>query len=268
MQQIPVPAMADSIQSRGSVSDQRGLLVAEGLVIAAALILLAGFAAVDPGVRFPAPPDFGSMPVEQKKREFFAFLSPMIAEVNFGLAADRDRLHAIRAGYEQGENIGWFDRRWLARVAAKLEVPIEQMEIGEALAMLERRAGIVPESLVLAQAAIESGWGTSRFALEANNYFGQRCYRPGCGVSPEAVPDDANFGLSRFPTPVASVESYILNLNTHPGYREFRARRLALRAEGQPITGLALAADLGNYSERGEEYVADIAAIIRDNELE
>ena len=206
------------------------------------------------------------MPVDQKKREFFAFLSPLVAEVNFGLAADRERIQEIRAKHDRGEKPGWFERRWLERLAGRLEVPIDSMDFGDALAMLERRTGVVPEAIVLAQAAIESGWGTSRFALEANNYFGQRCYEPACGVSPAAADDD--FGLARFPSVGDSVESYIRNLNTHPGYREFREQRLALRESGMPVTGLALIAGLTNYSERGVEYVSDIATIIRDNGLE
>lgn len=241
---------------------------AELLVLAACVALLGAFTQIDVASGFSPPPDFSEMPVDRKKRRFFAYLSPMIAQVNFEMAADRDRIHELREAYMRGERIGWFNRRWLDRVASRLEVPIDDMELGEALELLERRAGVVPESIVLVQAALESGWGTSRFATEGNNYFGQRCYSPGCGMSPDGRPNGTRFGLAEFASVAASVESYIMNLNTHPSYTQFRKLREQRRKEGKPITGLALVEGLANYSERGSEYVAEIASMIRNNDLE
>jgi Bax protein len=230
--------------------------------------LLAAFTQIEVAGSVPTAPDFSDMAVAAKKREFFAYLSPMIAEVNFEMAADRDRVHKLREKLKHGESIGWFGRRWLDRLASRLEVPIDEMELGDALELLERRAGVVPESIVLVQAALESGWGTSRFAIEANNYFGQRCYSPECGMAPEDRPSGARFGLARFSSVAASVESYIMNLNTHPSYQRFRELREQRRESGEPITGLSLVEGLANYSERGKEYVAEIAAMIRNNDLE
>lgn len=237
------------------------------LVIAASAAFLTGFMLIDGGEHFAPPPDFSEMPVEGKKRQFFAYLSPMISAVNFELAADRDRVRELMAQHEAGERIGWLDRRWLGRLASRFKVPIDELELDEALATLERRAGVVPESLVLVQAAVESGWGTSRFAQEGNNYFGQRCYRPNCGMVPAGRPD-GSFGLTRFASVAASVESYILNLNTHPEYVEFRDLRKERREAGRPVTGLALVGELDGYSERGEAYVEEIADMIRANDLE
>jgi Bax protein len=87
-------------------------------------------------------------------------------------------------------------------------------------------------------------------------------------MEPQEQPAGASFGLARFTSVAHSVESYIFNLNTHPEYSEFRALRAGLRAAGQPVTGLALVAGLAAYSERGQEYVAEIAAMIRANSLE
>jgi Bax protein len=242
---------------------------ADFIVLALGIALLAGFFMTDVrAVAYEPPPDFGRMSVEQKKREFFAYLSPMVARVNFEMADDRRRVERLRARYESGDPIGWLDRRWLGRLAVRLEVPIEEMELGEALAMLERRAGVVPEALVLVQAAIESGWGTSRFALEGNNYFGQRCYSADCGIVPEQRADGQRFGLAEFSSVAASVESYIMNLNTHEGYREFRLLREELRDADRPVTGLAVVESLVNYSERGADYVAQLEAMIRANNLE
>lgn len=238
------------------------------IVLAASITLLTALMTLPGETRYPDPPDFAAMDVDAKKQQFFAFLSPMISEVNFELMADRDRVQRIRRDHDEGRAPGWFDRRWLEQLAVKLEVPFDEVDLSEALRLLERRSGVVPESIVLAQAAIESGWGTSRFAVEGNNYFGQRCYSADCGLVPQAIGEDASFGVAQYESVKASVESYILNLNTHPQYLDFRARRQALRTLDEPITGLALVDGLLGYSERGSEYVEDIETMIRSNNLE
>ena len=246
----------------------RSLGPGERLILLASIAMLVAFMLLDGSSAYGTAPDFSAMSIEQKKREFFAFLSPMITDVNFQMTADHDRVRELLNASERGEEPGWFDRRWLERLAGKLEVAIHEMPLQEALQTLERRAGVVPESIVLAQAAMESGWGTSRFAREGNNYFGQRCYEAGCGMRPQARPDGVRFGLARFASPRASVESYMRNLNTHTEYRQFRELRKELRDRGRPITGLALVRGLSGYSERGADYVAEIAAMIRANDLE
>lgn len=250
-----------------AVSKER-MVPGDIFVLTAGLALLAAMMLLDAAPGSRPIPDFASMSVEDKKREFFAYLSPMISRVNFAMAADRDRVTALREAHARGEEPGWFDRRWLRQVAVRLEVPMDEMELGDALETLERRAGVVPESIVLVQAAVESGWGTSRFAREGNNFFGQRCYRADCGMQPLERPQGRRFGLAKFASVFASLESYMLNLNTHPEYRPFREIRERLRDRGEPINGLALVAGLAGYSERGEDYVAEIAAMIRANDLE
>jgi Bax protein len=237
-------------------------------VLAACAALLVCFSLLHDDARHPPPPDFADLPVEQKTAQFFAYLSPMVSEVNFELAAARDRVDQLRAANANGQPLAWSDRRFLSRLAIRLEVDTDSMGLAEALETLHRRAGVVPESLVLVQAAVESGWGTSRFAVEAHNYFGQRCYETNCGIVPEERPDDERFGLARYASPAHSVESYILNLNTHEAYREFRDMRNRLRLLGEPITGLALVEALTNYSERGVEYVEQIESMIRSHNLE
>jgi Bax protein len=260
-------AMTEPANPPNPISRQR-FSAADVLVLLACLGFFAAFSLLEVSVRYPPPPDFANLPLDEKKAQFFAYLSPIISDVNFQLAAARDRVAELRATNARGESIGWIDRRWLHRLAIKLEVDIDSMGLPEALETLHRRAGVVPESIVLVQAAVESGWGTSRFAIEGNNFFGQRCYRLDCGIVPEERPDDERFGLANFASPAESVESYILNLNTHDSYREFRDLRNKLRLNDQPITGLALVNGLRNYSERGEEYVNQIASMIRSNNLE
>ena len=237
------------------------------VIIAGCVALLSGFMTLDGGPTYATPPDFSAMPVDQKKREFFAYLSPMVESINASLRSERDRVVSIREDYAAGAEPGWLDRRWLRQLAQRYEVDLEYMELDEALAMLERRAGVVPESLALAQAAIESGWGTSRFALEGYNYFGQRCYEQDCGIAPQGRAD-ARFGLAEFDSVADSVYSYIMNLNTHPEYVDFRLRRQALRSEGQVDSGLSLLEGLEGYSERGSDYLDEVRALIRANDLE
>jgi Bax protein len=259
--------MPESANSPDSTSRNR-LRVADIAILALCAAFLGAFSLMRAENRYPPPPDFEAMSVDEKKLQFFAWLSPMISEVNFRLAAERDRVSELRAANARGERLDWADRRWLRRLATRLEVDFGSVGLAEALETLYRRAGIVPESIVLVQAAVESGWGTSRFAIEGNNYFGQRCYRAACGIVPEDIPEDERFGLARFASAAASVESYIMNLNTHPGYTEFRDLRNKLRNNDQPITGLALVKGLSNYSELGDDYVDQIESMIRSNGLE
>jgi Bax protein len=241
--------------------------IGDALVLLAAVALLTGFFML-PSTDYRPLPDFSSMDVATKKRQFFAYLSPIVARVNDQIRADRERLDRIAARLEAGKSLSWFDRRWVAELAARLEVPYAEQDIDQTMTALQRRVGVVPESLVLAQAAKESGWGTSRFAVEGNNLFGQRCYRPDCGLVPQQRADGARFAVARFDNVAESVESYVRNLNTHPTYRSFRDLRQIVKRRGDPLTGLALLDGLADYSERGEAYLAELRALIRQNGLE
>lgn len=127
---------------------------------------------------------------------------------------------------------------------------------------------ILPPSLVLAQAAEESGWATSRFTVEGNAFFGQWDFS-GDGMIPKQQRKAlGNYGLARFDTPLASVEGYMLNLNTHKAYKKLRRLRASLRANDAPITGIELAGTLDKYSERGQAYIDGIRQMIRHNSLD
>lgn len=139
-----------------------------------------------------------------------------------------------------------------------------------ARATLLERIDIVPASLALAQGAIESAWGTSRFAREGNAYFGERTYdEERAGLTPkESKNAVASFKVKSFARAHLSVRSFMRTLNTHPAYRALRAQRAALRARGQRPTGLALAPFLQGYSEIGTPYVRRVIAIIEHNRLD
>jgi len=129
------------------------------------------------------------------------------------------------------------------------------------------RVDTVPPSLALAQAAVESGWGTSRFAVQANNLFGQWCYEKGCGLVPSQRNSGANHEVAKFKNVSDAVYSYTRNINTHRAYKDLRMSRAALRADDETVTGHILAEGLLRYSERGEDYVHELQAVIRINKL-
>ena len=128
------------------------------------------------------------------------------------------------------------------------------------------RMDIIPTSLALAQAAKESGWGTSRFALEGNAIFGQWTWN-GKGIEPLLKDKSKSHKILRFPILRASVKAYKNNLNTHRGYKKFREKRKNLRDRNRKISGLDLAKTLGNYAEAGSEYTKILAQIIVQNRL-
>src|SRR5690606_15885495 len=121
------------------------------------------------------------------------------------------------------------------------------------LHILNLRINKVPPSLVLTQAANESAWGTSRFALDANNLFGQWCFTEGCGIVPANRATDAKHEVKHFDSVQDAVASYLRNINTHRAYRVLRKLRLELENKGEIASGYQLAGELGSYSERGVE---------------
>tara|TARA_Y100001935_G_scaffold145805_1_gene120498 strand:- start:78 stop:518 length:441 start_codon:yes stop_codon:yes gene_type:complete len=125
---------------------------------------------------------------------------------------------------------------------------------------------IIPVSIALAQAAKESGWGTSRFALEGNAIFGQWTWT-GQGIEPLNKGKNENHKILRFPILRASVKAYKNNLNTHKGYSEFREKRHSIRKRNKSIRGLDLTGTLDRYAQTGKEYTDILEQIIKQNDL-
>ena len=125
---------------------------------------------------------------------------------------------------------------------------------------------IIPVSIAIAQAAKESGWGTSRFALEGNAMFGQWTYGNE-GIAPLDREKDKGHKVLKFPMLRSSVQAYKNNLNTHSGYKEFRNERAELRRNNKKISGLKLVDYLKNYAATGEEYTKTLKKIINQNDL-
>jgi Bax protein len=204
-----------------------------------------------------------------KTRIFFRTLAPLVLRANELVLADRKRLEGIRSGMEQGKNPTAEDQAWMTSLAGTYGVSEggHGAPGADSIETLLARVDIVPVSLALAQAAEESGWGTSRFAAEGNALFGQWTWGEK-GITPKEQRSGlGHYKLAAFDSPLASVQGYLKNLNTSAAYSNLRAERARLRVAGEPITGTALARTLVNYSERGEAYVESLESIIRVNGL-
>ena len=127
------------------------------------------------------------------------------------------------------------------------------------------RVDTIPEQLILVQAANESGWGTSRFAVHGYNFFGLWCFKQGCGFVPRDRNDDAEHEVARFRDLSHSVMTYIRNLNRLYAYQGLRQIRLQLREDKQPVTAKALSEGLMSYSERGQDYIDELQSMLRVN---
>ncbi|MDZ7786593.1 MAG: glucosaminidase domain-containing protein [Halofilum sp. (in: g-proteobacteria)] len=245
-----------------------GLSALVVLLVAATLGVAQRGAAV-PGAPAEARADVPNLEsvadVSERKQRFFDFLRPIVAAENERIQAQRERVLRLLATLETGAEIAPADARWLDEMAARYRVkakdPLAQAR------RLARKVDVIPPALAMAQAALESAWGTSRFAREANNLFGQWCFTPGCGLVPKRRPANARYEVEAFADAGASVRSYMHNLNSHPAYEPLREIRARARRDGQRPTGAALAAGLYNYAAIGHKYVEHIRAVIRRNGL-
>jgi len=202
--------------------------------------------------------------VALKKRLFFRAIGPLALRSNELILVDRKRLEEIiRSGNYADE------QPWLQKLAGQYRLQTDDSSDYAAVATsLQQRVDIVPPSLVLAQAAEESGWATSRFAFTGNALFGQWTWGDK-GIRPEGQrANKGDYKIATFDSPLQSVQAHAMNLNTHNAYREFRARRAELRNKGARISGLALTGALTGYSERGNDYVKSINSIINFNKLD
>jgi Bax protein len=211
-------------------------------------------------------PDFTDYrDVHAKKMSFFGFLLPLVDEENDRLLDLRTRLNFIYEHVRWDRDIDHDDKVWLHDVIEEFRISETNVHSEEFWEIALERVDAVPDHLVLAQAANESAWGTSRFAREGNNLFGQWCFRQGCGLIPADRPEDATYEVARFDSVSQSVGSYMHNLNTGRTYQELREIRSESRQKGQEPDANAMAGGLMSYSERGEDYITELRSMIRHN---
>ena len=250
-----------------------------GLIIIVAVITLAWSMKQDQDTAPSAPvtqlpvqkkvPDFGSYKdITQKKKDFFEYMLPMIRNANARVLSERDIAVMLAQLVDHGETLSHKQQNQLNTLLQKYRIKDESTPTTDDMAQLLRRIDVVPASLILAQAANESAWGTSRFAKQAYNFFGIWCFDPGCGLTPAARDDGLTHEVAKFETVQRGVEYYLLTINTNHAYRDLRRIRSELRAENSQLTGAELAEGLLRYSERGAAYVEEIQAMIRINGLQ
>jgi len=192
------------------------------------------------------------------KKAFFQFMKPIIERQNKRVMQERGRLLA----WQKHNN---FEISVLKSIAQRYRVQWTGKADGRFWRTILDRVDEIPTALVLIQAANESAWGNSRFARQANNYFGQWCFTKGCGLVPLRRNAGAKHEVQYFTSAELSVRAYIHNLNTSPSYKMLRNLRHFLRRQGKPLDAEFLAIGLKDYSERGMDYVRIIQGMIRSN---
>ena len=194
--------------------------------------------------------------VKKRKEFFIQIVLPLILEENKNIKLDRKRLFSVI----NKNNNSSSEKKWLEKKYKQYGIPSKDLSI------LKRRMDIVPVSLALAQAAKETGWGTSRFAQQGNALFGQWTWS-GEGLKPKDAEKSEGHKVMKFNVLQASVRAYQRNINTHSSYEEFRLARAKLRDLGEPLDSMILSAYLHKYAETGNEYVKVLQKIIQQNNL-
>ena len=191
-----------------------------------------------------------------KKETFIQIVLPLVVAENERILEDREKLKLLNDKKYTTD----LEKQWLRQKL--LEYKVKKGDLKELLVRID----IIPTSIALAQAAKESGWGTSRFALEGNAIYGQWTWS-GQGIAPLERDSNKNHKILKFPILRASVKAYKNNLNTHKSYKAFRDKRFQLRDKNRKIRGLDLTETLKNYAQTGSEYTKILNQIITQNRL-
>ena len=193
---------------------------------------------------------------KQRKEFFIQIILPLILQENNNIKLDRKRLFSII----NKSNNSSLEKKWLDKKYKQYGVSSKDLSI------LKIRMDEIPVSLAIAQAAKETGWGTSRFAQEGNALFGQWTWS-GEGLKPKDADKNEGHKVMKFNVLQASVRAYQRNLNTHSSYKNLRKARAELRDRGQPLDSLILVNYLNEYAETGQKYVDVLTQIINQNNL-
>ncbi len=214
------------------------------------------------------------LPVSVKKEIFYRLILPLVLHANTMVLERRDRLETLSRHLESGALLSQDDLLWLATIVKPLRISTgtgwqqSSSSLKEIVDKALYKLDIVPAGLALGQAAYESGYGTSRFAAQGNALFGQWTFG-GQGMVPDQQREHlGDHRIASYRWPFDSLRAYVINLNSHPAYEEFRRIRSQLRKQGKPLSSLAMADGLTSYSERGQAYVETLKGIIRVNNLD
>ena len=210
------------------------------------------------------PVDIGLLPNEiknienskKRKNMFIKIILPLIVKENNKIRVDRKRLFTILNKNSNSE----IEKKWLQK-------KYKQYGVGQNdLSTLKIRMDEIPVSLAIAQAAKETGWGTSRFALKGNALFGQWTWS-GDGLKPKKAEEGKDHKVMKFHSLQLSVRAYLRNLNTHSSYKNLRKARTKLRNQNKDLDSLILSRHLDKYAETGNQYIEVLQKIIEQNNL-
>lgn len=214
------------------------------------------------------PADLDAMPnVGSRKRLFFKIMLPLVLLANNEILLERQQLLDLETQFVENGSLSAADQLVISDMAARYRLDLDAVALADAFTILRRRIDVIPVDLALAQAANESAWGTSRFTRVANNLFGQWTFIRGQGIVPDSRPEGESYEIRQFDTIFDSVRGYANNLNSHHAYSDFRRLRAEHKQEKAALDGISLAEGLLSYSIRGEDYVREIQAMIRHNNL-
>ncbi|NMN67257.1 Bax protein [Candidatus Pelagibacter ubique] len=203
------------------------------------------------------PNEIKKIESSQKRKDLFIqIILPLVIKENQNIKLDRKKLFKVLNKSKNTKN----EKQWLNLKFKQYGV------VNKDLSTLKVRMDEVPISMTIAQAAKETGWGTSRFALEGNALFGQWTWS-GEGIKPSGADGSTTHKVMKFKVLQASVRAYQRNLNTHSSYKNFRSARAELREEGKKLNSITLSEHLDKYAETGKEYVKVLQQIIKQNNL-
>ena len=209
----------------------------------------------------PKLPDFkGFTDTKEKKQAFFNHFYVLVERANLEVLTERQKLQALQNKQLNDNELAKVANlcdTYRANCGSDAQANVKQ---------LLTRVNLVPPSLALAQAANESAWGTSRFALQANNFFGQWCFTKGCGLVPKSRSAGLTHEVRKFDSAMDAVRGYVFNINSSSAYQELRDYRS--KSSDLVPSSLKLVKGLSKYSERGQDYIDEISHMIRFNRLE
>jgi len=215
-----------------------------------------------------AMPDFAAIEnIHERKAAFFDYMLPYVEEANYEILKQRDEIKRLQSDFLRGESLGRKDRAYLDELLEEYKFDPVEVITEETFRHLLTRVDEIPPSLALSQAALESAWGTSRFAQQGYNLFGMWCYEPGCGLVPKRRPRGKTYEVANYESPRDSFLAYFRNLNTNRHYLSMRAIRRAHRSRELAVSGYDLAEGLDRYSQEGPRYISKVQSVIRSNRL-
>ncbi|MBD5782355.1 glucosaminidase domain-containing protein [Pelagicoccus sp. NFK12] len=214
-------------------------------------------------------PNFAAITsTKERKQAFFDFLEPFVVEANGDILEERAEVLKLQAYFERNQRLSGSRLESFNQLRESYKLDPVDSASAQSFRELLNRVDTIPVSLALAQAAIESGWGTSRFARQGNNLFGMWCYEPGCGLVPKRRSPGKTHEVTVYRSPRESFLAYLRNLNTGPAYGALRDIRASHRENGVEPSGRDLAPGLVRYSQERWTYVDKVRGMIAANRLD